>query len=120
MEIEFNYISDKGTVFKRQHPFEGIIPNMERRYRETESNSVREELAKFLSISKCSSCDGTRLTESARHVLIDEKLKRKNEISKSIGNPLPLEKDLNWKAKLTVDEIINKLIENKIKDQKSY
>ena len=72
-EIEFNYISDKGTVFKRYHPFEGIIPNMERRYRETESNSVREELAKFLSISKCSSCDGTRLTESARHVLIDEK-----------------------------------------------
>ena len=72
-EIEFNYISDKGTVFKRQHPFEGIIPNMERRYRETESNSVREELAKFLSISKCSSCDGTRLTESARHVLINEK-----------------------------------------------
>ena len=61
-EIEFNYISDKGTVFKRHHPFEGIIPNMERRYRETESNSVREELAKFLSISKCSSCDGTRLT----------------------------------------------------------
>ena len=72
-EIEFNYISDKGTVFKRYHPFEGIIPNMERRYRETESNSVREELAKFLSISKCSSCDGTRLTESARYVLIDEK-----------------------------------------------
>ena len=72
-EIEFNYISDKGTVFKRHHPFEGIIPNMERRYRETESNSVREELAKFLSISKCSSCDGTRLRESARHVLIDEK-----------------------------------------------
>ena len=54
------------------------------------------------------------------HVFIDEKLKRKNEISKSIGNPLPLEKDLNWKAKLTVDEIINKLIESKIKDQKSY
>ena len=54
------------------------------------------------------------------HVFIDEKLKRKNEISKSLGNPLPLEKDLNWKAKLTVDEIINKLIESKIKDQKSY
>ena len=72
-EIEFNYINDKGTVFKRRHPFEGIIPNMERRYRETESNSVRDELAKYLSTSKCSNCDGTRLTESARHVLIDEK-----------------------------------------------
>jgi len=72
-EIEFNYISDKGTLFKRHHPFEGIIPNMERRYRETESSSVRDELAKFLSISKCGSCDGTRLTESARHVLIDAK-----------------------------------------------
>jgi len=54
------------------------------------------------------------------HVFIDEGLKRKNEISKSIGNPLPLEKDLKWKATLSVDEIINKLLENKIKDQKLY
>ena len=54
------------------------------------------------------------------HVLIDEGLKRKNEISNSIGNPLPLEKDLKWKATLSVDEIINKLLENKIKDQKLY
>ncbi len=72
-EIEFNYINDKGTVFKRNHPFEGVIPSMERRYRETESNSVRDELAKFLSTSKCSSCDGTRLGVSARYVFINEK-----------------------------------------------
>ncbi len=52
------------------------------------------------------------------HVFIDERLKRNNEISKSFGDPLPLEKDLKWKAKITVDEIINKLLENKMKEQR--
>ncbi|MEC7132507.1 MAG: excinuclease ABC subunit UvrA, partial [Pseudomonadota bacterium] len=56
----------------RKHPFEGIIPNMERRYRETESNSVREELAKYLSQQHCSSCNGTRLRVEARNVFIQD------------------------------------------------
>ncbi len=70
-EISFSYVNDRGDVFKRSHPFEGIIPNMERRYRDTESQSVREDLAKFLSTAPCSDCGGSRLCEDARHVLVD-------------------------------------------------
>ncbi len=71
--ITFNYVNDKGTVFKRSHHFEGIVPNMERRYRETESQSVREELTKYLSTQHCPECHGARLKKAARHVFIDEK-----------------------------------------------
>jgi len=71
--IEFRYLNDRGDVVKRRHPFEGIIPNMERRYRETESDAVREDLAGYLSTSSCPGCDGSRLREAARHVFIDEK-----------------------------------------------
>ena len=71
--IDFNYVNDKGTVFKRSHQFEGIIPNMERRYRETESQSVREDLTKYMNTQHCPECDGARLRKSARHVFIDEK-----------------------------------------------
>lgn len=71
--IDFNYVNDKGTVFKRSHQFEGIIPNMERRYRETESQSVREDLTKYMNTQNCPECDGARLRKSARHVFIDEK-----------------------------------------------
>jgi len=70
-EITFNYVNDRGTVFRRQHKFEGIIHNMERRYRETESQSVREELNKFMATSNCPECAGTRLRKSARNVFID-------------------------------------------------
>ncbi len=59
-----------GTTFTRKRPFEGIIPNLERRYRETESNSVREELVKYMSQQPCSVCKGTRLNKAARHVLV--------------------------------------------------
>ncbi len=72
-EVAFSYINDRGDVFKRTHPFEGIIPNMERRYRDTDSTSVREELAKFLSTQPCPECGGTRLREEARHVFVDER-----------------------------------------------
>ena len=72
-EITFNYVNDRGTVFRRQHRFEGVIPNMERRYRETESQSVREELSKYMATSKCPDCDGTRLRKSARNVFVDNR-----------------------------------------------
>ncbi len=72
-EIEFNYVNDRGTVYRRRHRFEGIIPNLERRYRETESSTVREDLARYVSTQSCPDCGGTRLTKSARHVFIDEK-----------------------------------------------
>ena len=72
-EIEFAYVNDRGTVFKRRHAFEGILPNFERRYRETESQSVREELSKYVSTAPCQSCGGTRLCEDARNVFVDER-----------------------------------------------
>lgn len=71
--VDFKYLNDRGDIVKRSHPFEGIIPNLERRYRETESNSVREELAKFLSTQPCPDCRGTRLRREARHVWVGEK-----------------------------------------------
>ena len=69
--ITFNYVNERGTVFKRTHRFEGIIPNMERRYRETDSTSVREELARYLGTQRCPECAGARLNRAARHVFID-------------------------------------------------
>jgi excinuclease ABC subunit A len=72
-EITFNYVNDRGSVFRRQHKFEGVIHNMERRYRETESNSVREELNKYMTTSNCPECSGTRLRKSARNVFIDNR-----------------------------------------------
>ncbi len=69
--ITFNYVNERGTVFKRTHRFEGIIPNMERRYRETDSAGVREELARYLGTQRCPECAGTRLNRAARHVFID-------------------------------------------------
>ncbi|QUJ67157.1 excinuclease ABC subunit UvrA [Photobacterium sp. GJ3] len=69
--IEFKYINDRGDVTVRRHSFEGILNNMERRYRETESNAVREDLAKYISTKPCASCQGSRLREEARHVFID-------------------------------------------------
>ncbi|MCV2886263.1 excinuclease ABC subunit UvrA [Aestuariibacter sp. AA17] len=70
--IKFKYINDRGDIMERKHPFEGVIPNMERRYRETESNAVREELSKFLSQQSCTGCGGTRLRLEARNVFIGE------------------------------------------------
>ncbi len=72
-EIAFNYVNDRGSVYKRTHTFEGIIPNMERRYRETESQTVREDLAKFQNTQSCPDCSGQRLNKAARHVFIDDK-----------------------------------------------
>jgi len=72
-EIEFRYMNDRGDVVVRKHPFEGILHNMERRYRETESNSVREELSKYIANKSCTSCGGSRLREEARHVFVDNR-----------------------------------------------
>ena len=69
--IQFRYVNDKGDTYTRAHPFEGIVPNMERRYRDTESGLVRENLAKFMSTQQCPSCAGTRLNPDARSVTIN-------------------------------------------------
>jgi excinuclease ABC subunit A len=72
-EIEFRYQGERGGFTKRKHPFEGILPNMERRYRETDSNVVREELAKYLNNKPCPDCHGTRLSLASRHVFVADK-----------------------------------------------
>ena len=69
-KIEFFYANSRGMQIKKTHRFEGVLPNLERRYRETESSAVREELSKFLNSQSCPDCGGTRLNESARHVFI--------------------------------------------------
>jgi len=71
-EISFTYVNTRGDSVQRMHPFEGVIPNIERRYHETESNMVREELAKYLNSHPCPSCEGSRLKESSRHVYINQ------------------------------------------------
>ena len=68
--IPFAYLSERGKPMTREHVFEGIIPNLERRYRETDSLMVREELAKYLNSKPCPACDGTRLRREARHVKV--------------------------------------------------
>jgi len=72
-EIAFYYYNDRGRKVVREHTFEGVLPNMERRYRETESANVREELANYLSHTVCADCHGSRLKREARHVFIEDK-----------------------------------------------
>ena len=69
--IEFKYQNDRGDITVRCHPFEGVIHNMERRYKETESMAVREELAKYINNRPCIACHGTRLRQEARYVFIE-------------------------------------------------
>jgi excinuclease ABC subunit A len=71
--INFRYANEKGTRFDRSHTFEGIIPNLERRYRGSDSNAVREELSKYISNQRCPHCNGTRLRIEARHVRVGDK-----------------------------------------------
>ena len=68
--IRFTFRTDRRGDHSREHPFEGVIPNMERRYRETESSVVRDELAKYLGTRACESCGGARLNRSARNVFV--------------------------------------------------
>ncbi|MEL0105109.1 MAG: excinuclease ABC subunit UvrA, partial [Methylophilaceae bacterium] len=70
-KIEFNYFSDRGTIYSKTHSFEGILNNLKRRYQETDSNTVRDELAKYLSIQECPSCQGSRLRLESRNVLVE-------------------------------------------------
>lgn len=70
-EVKFNYVNDRGDTVVRKHPFEGILPNMQRRYRDTDSSAVREDLSKYLASKPCRSCNGTRLRQEARHVFVN-------------------------------------------------
>lgn len=72
-KIAFSYTNDRGDLIERIHRFEGVIPNLDRRFKETESSTVREELAKYLNVSTCPACFGSRLKKEARSVFIDGK-----------------------------------------------
>jgi excinuclease ABC subunit A len=69
-KVRFLYLGERGNKYQREHPFEGILPNLERRYRETDSAAVREELAKYLASQPCPECKGTRLRREARNVFV--------------------------------------------------
>ncbi len=71
-KIDFFYANSRGMQIRKTHRFEGVLPNLDRRYRETESTAVREELSKFLNSQACPDCGGTRLNEAARHVFIND------------------------------------------------
>lgn len=71
-KITFTYHSSQGSSYRKTHPFEGVIPNLERRYRETESTHMREELTRYISTRPCTVCGGARLREEARNVFIQE------------------------------------------------
>jgi excinuclease ABC subunit A len=91
-KIAFQYLSDRGKPMVREHAFEGIIPNLERRYRETDSIMVREELAKYLNSKPCPECDGTRLRREARHVKVGPP-----------GNERAIYEVSNWPLKETAE-----------------
>ncbi|MGB0732270.1 MAG: excinuclease ABC subunit UvrA [Pontibacterium sp.] len=68
--VPFRYVNDRGDVINKAHPFEGVINNLDRRYRETESDMVRDDLSRYLNVQPCPSCHGSRLRKEARHVFI--------------------------------------------------
>lgn len=72
-QITFRYLNERGTFFGKTHSFEGIIHNLQRRYRESDSTAVRDELAKYINATTCPDCTGTRLRREARHVKVGEK-----------------------------------------------
>jgi len=97
-KIKFTYQSTKGEALRESvRPFEGVIPNLDRRYKETESNAVREELAKLLSSETCPQCKGARLNEAARHVLVG-KHSLPSIVSLSIGESSALIGNLQLKG----------------------
>ena len=108
--IEFSYLRHKGAGVVRHHSWEGIIPNMERRYRETESNSMREELAKHINSQTCPDCNGTRLRLEARNVFIDNHTINQL-VSLSIGDALDFFNQLKLSGKRAqiADKIVKEI-----------
>jgi excinuclease ABC subunit A len=112
--IKFTYVGDKGSVYRRSHPFEGVIPNMERRYRETESDAVREELSKNMSHQPCLDCNGSRLKREARNVFIaDQPIHQVTQLS--LTSALTFFETLRFTDKRTeIAEPIVKEVKNRL------
>ncbi|KAG1663421.1 UvrABC system protein A [Nymphon striatum] len=109
-KVDFTYEGKKGQRFIRTHPFEGIIHNLERRYKETDSNGVREELVKYMSVHACSECHGLRLNEAARNVFITD-LDLPTVTDKAIGESFEFFNNLNLPGKQgkIADKIIREI-----------
>ncbi|CCU73449.1 excinuclease ABC subunit UvrA [Thalassolituus oleivorans] len=106
-DVKFVYVNSRGDRMTKEHPFEGVLPNLERRYRETDSQMVREELAKYLSVQPCPVCDGSRLRREARNVFIGDK-------TIHACTSLPIEDAYKYFSGLTLDghrgEIAEKIV----------
>jgi len=109
-KIDFFYQNSRGMEVRKRHRFEGVIPNLDRRYRETESGAVREELAKFLNSQACPDCGGTRLNTAARHVFVDGH-SLPEITSKSVGNAKAFFQELElegWRGTIA-DKIVKEI-----------
>jgi excinuclease ABC subunit A len=106
-DVKFVYVNSRGDRMTKEHPFEGVLPNFERRYRETDSQMVREELAKYLSVQPCPVCEGSRLRREARNVFIGDK-------TIHACTSLPIEDAYKYFSELTLDghrgEIAEKIV----------
>src|SRR3989441_1050439 len=109
VKIAFTYLSERGRSTVKEHAFEGVIPNLERRYRETDSSVVREELAKHLNMRACPECGGTRLRREARHVRILDKTLF--EVS-----GWPLRKTLDFYKNLQLEEARGQVAERIVRE----
>ena len=109
-KVEFHYANSRGMQIRQLHRFEGVIPNLERRYRETESSAVREELSRFLNSQSCPECGGTRLNRAARNVFItDRSLPEISDLS--VGKARDFFKQLSlegWRGTIA-DKIVNEI-----------
>ncbi len=109
-KIEFYYENTRGMQVRQKHRFEGVIPNLERRYRETESSAVREELARFLNSQPCPECDGTRLNRAARHVFVAGRaLPEISELSVGYAREFFEELSLEGWRKTIADKIVKEI-----------
>jgi excinuclease ABC subunit A len=109
-KIEFRYANTRGMKIQQQHRFEGVIPNLDRRYRETESSAVREELSRFLNSQSCPDCGGTRLNRAARNVFIaDHPLPEISDMSVGLAREFFATLQLEgWRATIA-DKIVEEI-----------
>lgn len=115
-DITFRYANDRGIKYERKHPFEGIIPNLKRRFKETESSNIREDLGKYINVCPCSDCHGERLRLESRNVFI-------NGINLPYICNLSIDKGLDFFAQLTLegkDVAIAEKVLNEIQQRLSF
>ena len=109
-KISFSYVGERGKNLLREHAFEGVLPNLERRYRETDSVLVREELAKYLNTQACPECAGTRLRREARHVTVSGKnIHAISNLSLDIAVTFFAEMDVGGSKRAIADKIVREI-----------